>query len=820
MPSDRLMPAGEDGQPTDLAGRLRQGLRLFASVGEQPRARRATDVILLLSSALGVTLVGLIAVPEPGFSRAVTTFLAALPDVFDGMWQVLADLPVIWGVVLLVATFVRSHLKIGRDMLLAIFVGLASWFLMARLVNGVWPALDTLLDGVQPPPAFPSARLGLASALIITASPHLVRPARRLGAALITFGAIAVVALEASSVSGVAAAVLSGAGAAAIVHLIVGSSAGRPSLDVVRSSLAEMRVEISELGVANRQRAGHFAVDAVGADGASLVVRLYGRDAHDSALVATLWRTIWLREAGSPVGFGRLRQVEHEALLTLLAAQGGIATDSVVTAGATSAGDALLVLRRTGTELVVPDRFASADDLHRPVFGDDGPRRLQELWQLVAELHALGIAHGQLDEDHLVLDDGRLGLIDFQGATVAPTLAQLRSDEAQMFVTTLALVGRDLAIAGLVQHRSAEQIEGLLPYLQPTALTADHRRMLKVLDVDLDQLRTDVAAAADVGPPDLVQLRRFTVGSVIRVALPALAVVILISALAGFDLAEFADSLDDAIVWLIVVGFLVAQLPRVAQAVSTLGAAPIPLPLGPVYALQLAISYVNLAIPTAAARIAVNVRFFQRQGVSPSAAVGTGALDGISGFIVQAMLLGSLLVFGSLSLDVDLDGPTSAALRAVVIVAVIVALLLVVIVAIPRLRRYVVGAVRRTAAEAFGVLRGLRSPRRLVMLFGGNVTAELLFALALGLLVEAFGYSIPLHELLFVNMAVSLLAGLLPIPGGVGVTEGGLIFGLTSFGVSQEAAFAAVILYRLATFYTPPIWGYFSMNWLEQHRYL
>ena len=65
------------------------------------------------------------------------------------------------------------------------------------------------------------------------------------------------------------------------------------------------------------------------------------------------------------------------------------------------------------------------------------------------------------------------------------------------------------------------------------------------------------------------------------------------------------------------------------------------------YALQLAISYVNLAIPTAAARIAVNVRFFQRQGVPPGAAVATGALDGVSGFIVQAILLSTLLLFSA-----------------------------------------------------------------------------------------------------------------------------------------------------------------------------
>ena len=69
-------------------------------------------------------------------------------------------------------------------------------------------------------------------------------------------------------------------------------------------------------------------------------------------------------------------------------------------------------------------------------------------------------------------------------------------------------------------------------------------------------------------------------------------------------------------------------------------------------------------------------------------------------------------------------------------------------------------------------------------------------------------------------MAVSLFAGLLPIPGGVGVTEGGLIYRLTSFGVPQEAAFAAVILYRLGTFSLPPTWGFFSLRWLERNRYL
>ena len=402
----------------------------------------------------------------------------------------------------------------------------------------------------------------------------------------------------------------------------------------------------------------------------------------------------------------------------------------------------------------------------------------------------------------------------------APTPSQLRTDDAQLFITSIGLVGRELALDGLLEHRSVEEIEALLPYLQATALTSDQRRMMKVLDIDLDSLRAELAQASGVEAPPLIQMRRFTLGSVMRVAMPALAVVVLLSAVAGFDLAAFVDSLQDAAWWLVAVGFITAQLPRIAQAVSTLGAAPVPLPLGPVYTLQLAISYVNLAVPTAASRIAVNVRFFQRQGVPPATAIATGALDGLSGFIVQAVLLGSLLLFTGLSLDLDVSGAAPAAVRIAWILVVAVAVAVLAILAVPRLRRYVVGAARTTIREAVTVLRGLRSPRRLAMLFGGNLVSEVLFALALGVMVQAFGYSLGLHELLFINLAVSLLAGLVPVPGGVGVTEGGLIFGLTSFGVPQEVAFAAVMLYRLSTFYTPPIWGFFSLRWLERNRYL
>src|SRR5262249_52754862 len=153
--------------------------------------------------------------------------------------------------------------------------------------------------------------------------------------------ALGVTALGASSILGALAGLLAAVTAAAVVHLVFGSCAGRPSLDLVRQALAELGVATSSLGGAERQGARGVPVDAVDAGGGPLVGRVYGGDAYDPALVSTLWRSVWLREPGARLRLTRLGQVEHEALLTLLAGQAGVPTDRVVVAGATADDDAL-----------------------------------------------------------------------------------------------------------------------------------------------------------------------------------------------------------------------------------------------------------------------------------------------------------------------------------------------------------------------------------------------------------------------------------------------------------------------------------------------
>jgi uncharacterized protein (TIRG00374 family) len=95
-----------------------------------------------------------------------------------------------------------------------------------------------------------------------------------------------------------------------------------------------------------------------------------------------------------------------------------------------------------------------------------------------------------------------------------------------------------------------------------------------------------------------------------------------------------------------------------------------------------------------------------------------------------------------------------------------------------------------------------------------------LFAIALGLFARSFGSHVELTELLVINISVSLVSSFIPVPGGIGVAEFGLTIGLTSAGVTPEAAIAAVLLYRIATYYLPPAWGFPAMLWLQRNRYL
>jgi glycosyltransferase 2 family protein len=464
---------------------------------------------------------------------------------------------------------------------------------------------------------------------------------------------------------------------------------------------------------------------------------------------------------------------------------------------------------------------------HRLAVGGDVPDGLvPAAWDALAALHQAGYAHLGLGARTLVvLPDGQIGLTDLRDAVAVPAPDQIATDDAALLATLATLVGADTAARESIALLGGERTMDLVPFLQSAAFGGELRRDVRTAHVDIDELRKAAIKETGEEEPVLAKLRRVSLGGLIQAALLVLAASAILSLFTSLDFDELRQSIEDASLGLVLVAFLVAQSPRLAQAVSTLGSVPARLPYGPVYAMQLATSFMNLALPSAAARMALSVRFFQRQGIPPATAVTSGLIDSLVGNVIQAVMLVLLLLFSPVGLDAIPAGDTASgsggtdfslmALIGLLVVVVVLAFLVV-----PRLRHAARDRLRAWWPEVKASLEPLRTRQKLGQLIGGNFAAEILFASALALMAHAFGADITIVDALFVNLASSLIALVIPVPGGIGVAEATLIAGLTAVGVDESTAFGITIAYRMSTFYLPPIWGWFAMRWLQKRRYL
>ena len=777
------------------------GVRLFSSVSEAERVRRPTDYALLV---LGAALLGLSALASSTVEdteSATASFVASFPHLFDGVWALAADLVVVWSVVLVVmAAVANARRGLVRDLVLSAALAALIAVVAHRLVEDRWPSLRELL-GNGDPITYPAARLAIAVAVIVTAAPHLSRPLRYVGRWVVALGTIGTVFTQEATVGGTLAALILGSMTAAAVHLLYGSPGGRPSLTEVTAAVQELGIDARQLRPAELQPAGVWTVLGEGAAGEPLVIKVYGRDAWDSQLVTQAWRFLWYRHSTARLRPSREGQVEHEGLLLLLADAASVAVPKVRAAGRSRSGDALLVVE--------------------PVVEPGAAGEISRLWDALASSHDAGLSPGSIDVDDLgwtAAGDGVIGA--WSSGTTAPAEVQRLQDRAQLLVATAVLRGRDAAIGAAVEALGEEGATAVLPYLQESSVPPSMRRRVDHLDDDIDTLRDDLAARLAVEQLDLVQLRRVTVGSVVQAGLLVLAGSALITGLAGLDFESVRDEIAELTLAGVLICAVMGQIARASGAVSTMGASPVPLPLGPVVELQYVVAYIGLAVPSAAGRLAVMMRFFQRVGGSATTAVGVSAIDSMANFVVQVGLLLVITLFGLGTLDFQLSSATgeldgdAATLVLFVVIGLVVAA--AVVLAVPKLRQKVIPVL----SQVKDGLQSLRSPAKVAMVIGGNALTQILYGITLVAAAAATGADVGIADAVLINTVVTLFAGILPIPGGVGVSEAGLTAGLVAAGMSEPAALCAALVHRVVTAYLPPVAGLFAMRSLREQKYL
>ena len=775
---------------------------VFVSYEQGRRNRRTSDGVLL---ATMVVLTGAAAAISNGAPAKDADLGEAIVTVLGwahALWRTIVVAAILLCAVLLVAAVVRRRWAVGRDALLALGLLALMGGALGRVVGPDWFAVD---DSLWSRWGFPEFRLAAVVTVATIVGPELIAPLRRLLVWLLALSGLALLALGAALPSDVLAAVALGLASALLVRLAFGSAAGIPPTREVRASLRELGIELGELRPAAAQELGSAQYVGHDTDGRPVHLRILGRDAQDTQKIARRWRLMAYRDPPRSAPIGRLEQVEHEALATVLAAQAGVRVPEVVLAALGSDGHAGIVTRRVEVEpLEAMPSTAISDDL------------LVMLWRDVSTLHGAGISHGRLNGNHVIVDDGHPVIVGLAAATLGAPQSAIDIDVAELLVACTVAVGPSRALEAAVAGVGVEAVKGSLPYLQRAALTPHLRDLARSHEVALDRLRSEAADGTGSEPVELAQLRRIRFRDFVVTAAVGFSAYLLISQLAGIGFATIAADLRRAEPAWIAIGFVLAQVTFLPEAVSLRGAVQTPLPLQPCVLLKYAIKFINITVPGSAGSIAATVRFVQRMGGSAGEAVASGAVDDVSEKLVQVGLVLVMLPLVDLNLDtsnITIRAPDSRLVAALVLA---VAISIVLIWRVPSVRAKVVPSLR----EGITALSVLRSRSKRLELFGGNLAGELTFALTLGATCHAFGVALSLPQLVLVNVGASVLAGLIPVPGGVGAAEATLTAALVAFGVDESTAFAIAITHRLYTSYLSPLWGYPALQWLRRHGYL
>ena len=770
-------------------------------------ARSSRDLLRLVGGLI-LLLVGLVLATVLrdallGFETDVTRAVRGLPEglavIVLGTIRALSLLAAL-GLVAWLA-WRRQWMLLGR-LLLASVVAAALLALVDRLI-GPAPAPSLL---AETPPAWAtdiSTSLGswnvaIAVAIYLVARPLLTVPYRRLAVGVITLNAVHVLLAGSELPRDILAAIACGFLAASSVLLALGRPMRPLDPHQVAAALRRTAIDVSEVHPASVDARGSRPFFGTTAGGGGLFVKVLGREERSSDLLFRFYRWLRFRGLGDEAIASSLKQsIEHEALVSALAADDGIRTPRLLGVTEVDADRlALAFVRINGSSLDGVPAEQLTDEV------------LRGIWRLVADLHRAGIAHRDLRLANLFLDDnGQAWLIDFGFGTVAALPQQLAGDVAELLCSMAVAVGPRRAVDAAVAELRPEQIQAALPRLQPDALSSATRKAMKAHKGLDKQLQDTAAAAAGVEKIQLQQLERVQPRQLLTLVATALAAYLLIHQVTQTkDLPAVLARMDWSWASLALVA---SALTYVGAGLNLIGGFAQRLSLWLTTAVQLGGSFINLITPKVGGT-AVNVRYLQKQGLDPATAIGGMGLTIVVVGIMHIALTAVFLVWAGSKTNVVKLPSSSTILLVLVIVAAIIGLVVVIRPARRLIRTVVVPQAEKAAHE---LRESLRDPARLSLSFLGALLMELAYIGALFASVRAFGYPVSVAAAGAVYLTGNAIASAAPTPGGVGAVEAALIAGLTATGVPTEQAVPAVLVYRVATFWltVPSGWLAFTL---------
>jgi len=356
-------------------------------------------------------------------------------------------------------------------------------------------------------------------------------------------------------------------------------------------------------------------------------------------------------------------------------------------------------------------------------------------------------------------------------------------------------------------------------HLQRSALDPGTVAELKEHKDLLPRLREGIASGAGIEVPKLAEAKRISWANLLFAVGSLLGIWLIIGILS--DAGDSIAAIKGASWGWVALTFLFATLPVVAEGWALLGAATGQLPFGRCVALETSNTFMALVAGDVGV-FALRVRFFQRQGYDAEAAVSAGATATAASWTVKTVLFLIAIPFAAGSFHApSSSGDRQTAVWVILAVILAAGIAAALIALVPRLRRLASRQIRPHLLNIWANVKTVAAePHKIVYVLVGSTLAQLLVILALGTALHAVGEQASIATLITINTLAALIGGAVPVPGGLGVVEAGLIAGLTAAGIPQEQAVAAVLIQRFFAAYLPPVWGWATLAWMRRREYV
>jgi uncharacterized protein (TIRG00374 family) len=581
----------------------------------------------------------------------------------------------------------------------------------------------------------------------------------------------------------------------ALTVLVVGTPALEVPLDGAIRALARRGFAVTGLTVVRPAGAGPLVISAFGPDDRA-VVELYGPNQRSGGALRQFWRWVRLRKRETaPLHASQRRSVEHRALMGIAIGDVGVANTTTVAVADLDRGWTL---------------YAHTPASGTPIAECRDAQTAASAWRSLRELHDHLIAHGDLREKELTVDNGRTLFGGFDSSEFGASDVHLQADIAQLLVTTTHLYGAEAAVGAAIEAFGTDAVLTASRRLTKAAMPS---RLLKDVPDDkavMARARDEVMRQTGADQIKKETITRFTRNQLIQLVLLVALVYVAYPFIS--TVPAFFDELSNANWWWAVAGLAISSLRYTGAAAALWACAAGLVSFWKLTLMQVANTFAATTTPAGVGGLALSTRFLQKGGLGALRATTAVALQQSVQVITHLSLLLAFSLAAAVPADLSKFVPDATVLY---LIAGAALGLVGVFMFVPKLRRWLKVAVRPRFDEVLKDLKELaREPKRLAVIILGCAITTLGQALALWASLEAFGGEATIVTVTVVTMVGGTLASAAPTPGGVGAVEAALIGGLAAFGVPAAVAVPSVLLYRVLTCWLPVIVGWQVLRWM------